>query len=142
MKLYSMKNKHYVERQIHFGMGNSVRTACGLVLFSRHVMVSILSNNDGALITDDMKRVTCKRCLATREARLRKLLSVESSCPGVFDRDTLCGEKWLLEHGLAVSKNDIDAQRLELVGKTTITLSNKIAPKDRKGILRNFMSKG
>lgn len=138
MKLYSRKNHRYVERQIHFGIGNSTKTACGLALFSRHVMVSVHSDSDGAVITDDMSRVTCKRCLATRESRLRKIIAVEQSAPGVFDRDSLCGEDWLLNHGLAVSQNDIDAQKLELRG---ITLTNKTRTKDRKAILRSVVSK-
>jgi hypothetical protein len=115
MKVYSRKQKRNVERQIHFGVGNSVHTACGLILFSRHVMVSVFAGSDGAIITDDMERVTCKRCLASREVRLRQLLVVESACPGIFDRESLCGEKWLLDNALNVGQPIIDSQKLEIM---------------------------
>ena len=70
--------------------------------------------------------------------RIDPVIGVEQSAPGVFDRDSLCGEDWLLNHGLAVSQNDIDAQKLELRG---ITLTNKTRTKDRKAILRSVVSK-
>ena len=142
LKLYSKKYHRYVERKIHFGVGKSVRTSCGLVLFSRHVMVSVFSGSDGALITDDLERITCKRCLATRETRLRKILEIENSSPGIFDYETLCGEQWLLEHALDVKQTDIDSQRLELSdGKRNTIISNAIKTKDRKYILRSLVTK-
>lgn len=140
MKLYSKKNHRYVERQVHFGIGQSVKTACGLILFSRHIMVSLFSNSDGSIITDDLTRVTCKRCLATRETRLRKLMAIERAIPGVFDHETLCGEQWLLNHALTISKEDIEAQRLEInVEGKELSLSNKLKSKDRREILHNLV---
>jgi len=141
MKVYSRKRHRNIERKVHFGVGKSVKTACGLILFSRHVMVGVFSDSDGALITDDINRVTCKRCLNLRESRLRKLIEVEHINPGIFDHDTLCGEEWLLDHGLSVSKDTIGLQKLELIGKTTITLSNNIPPKERKKILSAVLSR-
>ncbi len=140
MRLYSRKYHRYVEREVHFGVGKSVKTACGLVLFSRHVMVSIHSDSDGAVITNDINRVTCQRCLAARETRLRKIIAIENIVPGIFNRDSLCGEEWLINHGFAISKGAIDDQKLELdINGKTITLSNKIKPKDRKEILRSWL---
>lgn len=140
MKLYSKKYHRYVERQIHFGVGNSVHTACGLVLYSRHVMVNLHSDSDGARITDDIKRVTCKRCLATRVSRLLNLIAIEKALPTIFDHETLCGEEWLLKHALDVSRDSVDAQKLNInVGGKAITLSNKIKGRDRKQILRDFV---
>ena len=140
MKLYSAKDKRYVERQIHFGVGNSVHTACGEVLYSRHVMVSIHSDSDGALITDDLTRVTCKRCLSTRDMRLRKLIETERELPGIFDRDSLCGEDWLLKHALDVGRVEIEAQTLNICnGEKNIALSNTMRSKDRKYIIRNIV---
>lgn len=142
MKLYSRKYHRYVERKVHFAVGLSVKTACGLVLFSRHVMVSVFSDNDGTMITDDLERVTCKRCLATKETRIRKLIEIEKSLPGIFDHDRLCGEQWLFDHALAISEEDIDSQKFEFsVGERTISLSNKTTAKDRKEIIRNFIGK-
>ena len=140
MRLYNRKNHRYVERQIHFGVGQSVKTVCGVVLHSRHVMVSAFSDSDGALITDNLGRVTCKKCLATRDIRLRKLIAIEQVVPGVFDRETLCGEKWLLDNALTVNQGDIDRQELSinLEGKT-VTIPNKIIPKDRKQLIRDYM---
>ena len=139
MKLYSRRLHRNVERQVHFGVGKSVRTACGLVLFSRHAVVGVFSDSDGALITDDLNRVTCKRCLATRENRLRKILAVESSCPGILDHDTLCGEQWLLDHALDVSAATVNAQRLQMnVGGQTICLVAGMKSKDRKELLRGL----
>ena len=141
MKLYSRKYHQYVERKVHFGIGKSVKTACGLVLFSRHVMVSVYSDGDGAIITDNLEKVTCKRCLAIRDTKLRKLLTIENIAPGIFDRDSLCGEAWLLKKGLNVSRDTIEAQKLELLGERKISLSNKVKSKDRKVILRSFVRK-
>jgi hypothetical protein len=140
MKLYSTKLHRNVERQIHFGIGQSVKTACGLVKFSRHVMVSAFSDSDGAIITENLERVTCKRCLSSRDTRLRRLLAIEAQTPGVFDRDTLVSEQWLIDHALNVSKDNIDSQKLELIG-IGITLSNKITSKDRKNILHDVIKK-
>ena len=139
MKVYSKKRHRNVERQVHFGVGNSVKTACGMVLFSRHVMVSLFSGNDGALITDDLARVTCKRCLAARDTRLRKLLAVEKAHPGIFDHEALCGDQWLLKHALDIDQIEIDAQKIEISieGKST-SLSNAMTRKDRKHILRSL----
>ena len=137
MKLYSRKYHRNVERQVHFGIGRSVKTACGLVLYSRHVMVSVFSDNDGAMITDNLERVTCKRCLATSEVRLRKLVNIERKIPGIFDRDTLCGEEWLFNHALNVNKETIDAQELKIdTGERIINISNKIRPKDRRQLIK------
>jgi len=142
MRLYSTKYKRNVERQIHFGVGKSVHTACGLVLFSRHVMVSIHSGNDGALITDDISRVTCKRCLACKEARLRKLIAIEQAAPGIFDRGSLCGENWLLNNALTRNEEEIKSQMIEVTnGEMTITLSENIKAKDRKYVLRSLVTK-
>ena len=142
MKLYSSKYHRHIERQIHFGVGNSTKTTCGIVLFSRHVMVSVYSDNDGAVITDDLTRVTCKRCLSTRDMRLRKLLDIEKEVPGIFDRDSLCGEQWLLDHALDVSRVEIDAHTLSVSdGERNITLSNAMKSKDRKYIIRNLVIK-
>lgn len=133
MKLYSQKYCRYVERQVHFGVGQSVKTACGVVLFSRHVLVSIHSDNDGAVITDDLERVTCKRCLATKETRLRKLILVERSMPGIFDRETLCSQQWLLDHALDINLEKIEGQKLEISnGGKTVVLFNAIKSRDRK----------
>lgn len=143
MRLYSRRLHRNVERQVHFSVGQSVKTACGLVLFARHVLVSVFSDNDGAIITDDWTRVTCKRCLATRETRLRKLIAINKAIPGSFDHDTLCGEQWLLNHALTISQDEIDAQKLEVsVEGKSFSLSNKIKPKDRKEILCSFLKKG
>ena len=140
MRLYSKKLQRYVERQIHFGVGQSVKTACGLVLFSRHIMVSVFSDNDGAIITDDLSRVTCKRCLATRDTRLRKLIAIENLVPSIFDHETLCGEQWLLEHALDIGRAKCDIQKLEVNdGARKITLSNAMKSKDRKYILHSLM---
>ena len=140
VKVYSRKYHRYVERQVHFGVGQSVKTACGVVLFSRHVMVSIHSNNDGALITDDLERVTCKRCLATRETRLRKLIAIEMLMPGIFDHETLFGQQWLLNHALDINLEKINAQKLEINnGEKTVVLSNTIKSRDRKFILLGVM---
>ncbi len=140
MKLYSRKYHRYVERQVHFGVGKSVKTACGVVLFSRHVMVSVFNDSDGALITDDLARVTCKRCLATRGTRLRKLIAIERLVPGIFDHETLCNQQWLLDHALDINRENIDAQKLEISnGEKIIVLSNTIKPRDRKFILRGAM---
>ena len=140
MKLYSRKHHRNVERQVHFGIGKSVKTACGIVLLSRHVMVSIHSDNDGALITDDLARVTCKRCLATRDTRLRKLIAIERAIPGVFDHTTLCDQQWLFDHALDINQEKIDAQKLIISnGEKIVVLSNAIKPRDRKFILRGAM---
>jgi len=140
MKLYSRKHHRNVERQVHFGVGHGVKTACGIVLFSRHVMVSIHSDNDGALITDDLERVTCKRCLATRDTRLRKLIAIERVIPGVFDHATLCGQQWLLAHALDINRETIDAQKLKISnGEKTVVLSNTTKPRDRIFILLGAM---
>ena len=136
MKLYSRKYHRHVERQVHFGVGQSTKTACGLVLFSRHVMVSIHSDSDGALITDDLERVTCKRCLATSDVRLRKLIAIERAIPGIFDHTTLCGQQWLLDHALDINPEKIDTQKLEInTGDKKLVLSNKMKPRDRRFIL-------
>ena len=139
MKLYTKKHHRYVERQIHFGVGQNTKTVCGLVLFSRRVMVSVYSDSDGAVIVDDLARVTCKRCLATRDMRLKKLIATEKAIPRIFDHEALCGEAWLLDHALDISQREIDAQKLEVSdGEKNITLSNVIKTKDRKYILRNL----
>ena len=139
MKLYSRKEHRRVERQIHFGVGKSVKTACGLTLFSRHVMVELGSDFDGAMITDDLARVTCKRCLATKDTKLRRLLCVEAACPGIFDKQALCGEDWLMNHALDVGRGFIDAQVLEIhTGDSTLRLTNAMKPKDRKEILHSW----
>jgi hypothetical protein len=139
MKLYSRKYHRYVERQVHFGVGNSTKTICGLTLFSRHVMVSLHSGSDGAIITDDISRVTCKRCLSTSEVRLRKLLAIVNVFPGIFDRESLCGEQWLLEHALDLKRQEIDSQKLEICnGEKNITLFNNMKSKDRKYLLRTY----
>ena len=139
LKVYSTRLHRNIERQIHFGLGKSTSAICGVVLFSRNVMVSLFSVSDGALITDNMERVTCKRCLATREIRLRKLMTIEQACPGIFDHEPLCGEKWLLAHALDITQKEIDAQELEInTENKVITLSGKIAPKDRKVILKSL----
>lgn len=139
MKLYSRKHHRNVERQIHFATGKGVRTVCGLTLYSRHVMVSIHSNNDGAVITDDLRRVTCKRCLVTKETRLRKLIALEVAMPGVLDRPTLCGTDWILKHALDITHEDIDSLELVLIGEKVITITNKMRVKDRKLILKNYI---
>lgn len=139
MKLYSRKHHRYIERQVHFGVGQSVKTACGLVLFSRHVMVSVFSDNDGALITDNLAQVTCKRCLATKDTRLRKLIAIEGAIPSIFDHESLCGEQWLLAHALDVKQKVIDGQKLEVSdGKRNIVLTSAIKARDRKYLLRNL----
>lgn len=139
MKLYSLKTHGSVERQVHFGIGNSVKTACGLTLFSRHVMVSVWGNSDGALITDDFNRVTCKRCLASKDTRLRRLLAIEASCPGIFDREALCGQEWLMTHALDVNSKTIEEEKIEIrSGELRLTLTNTMKPKDRKEILRHL----
>jgi len=139
VKLYNRKLHRYVERQIHFGIGDGVKTACGLNLFSRHIMVSVFGDWDGAVITDDMLKITCKRCLAAKEVRLRKLIAIEQVSPGIFDRNTICGEDWLLEHALDVSKTVIDKQKIEVNnGKNNIVLTNSIKSKDRKYLLKNM----
>ena len=139
MRLYSKKLHRYVERQVHFGVGQSVKTACGLVLFSRHVMVSIFSLNDGTMITDDLSRVTCKRCLKTKDIRLRKLIAIEKLVPGIFDHEALCSEQWLLKHALDISKARCDTQKLEVTdGTRKITLSSAMKSRDRKYVLHNL----
>jgi hypothetical protein len=74
-----------------------------------------------------------------RDTRLRKLLAIENVAPGIFDRETLCGEDWLLKKGLNVSQDTIAAQKLELLGERKIILTNKIKSKDRKVILHKFV---
>lgn len=142
MKLYNRRLKRSVERQIHFGVGKSVETACGLTLYSRHVIVQLGSEFDGAVITDNMSRVTCKRCLKTSTVKLRKLIAIEATCPGVFDRPSLCGEDWLLKHALVVSSTSINSQQLTIAaGERRVTLSNSMPIKDRKYILAGLKSR-
>ena len=142
MKLYSRKEHRNIERQVHFGVGNSVKTACGVTLFTRNVMVSIWSNSDGALITDDLSRVTCKRCLSAKDTRLRRLLAIEASCPGIFDRERLCGEEWLMSHALDVNTKTIEAQRIEMLsGELHLTLTSTMKARDRKELLRSAISR-
>lgn len=139
MKVYSRKLKRNIERAVHFGIGKSTKSACGVTLFSRKIMVSVFSDWDGSLITDDISRVTCKRCLAVREVKIRKLIKIESLMPGIFDRETLCGEEWLLKHSLDLSRNVIDSGILEVEsGERKITLSNSMKSKDRKFLLKNI----
>jgi hypothetical protein len=140
MILYSTKLHRHVERKIHFGVGQSVKTACGLVKFSRHVMVSAFSDNDGSIITENIDKVTCKRCLAMKDTKLRKLMAIQAITPGIFDRDFIVDEKWLMEHALNISRESIDSQKLELLG-TGITLSNRISSKDRKIILEDVIKR-
>lgn len=138
MKLYSLKHHRYVERQIHFGIGNSVKAVCGIRLYSRKVLVSLFSDNDGSIVTDDFKRVTCKRCLATKEVKIRNLIAIEKLIPGIFNRDSLCGEEWLLKNALNINRETIDAQTLIIdAAGQTFTLSNQVKSKDRKDILRS-----
>jgi len=139
MKLYSRKYHRNVERKVHFGIGKSVKTACGLVLFSRYVMGQLGDDSDGAIITADISRVTCRRCLAIKEVKLRKLIEIEAVNPGIFDRGSLCGEEWLLSHALDISRDTINNQKLELVGVKQLTLSNTMRVKDRKEILKRYV---
>ena len=139
MKLYSRKQKRYVEREVHFGVGKGTKTACGVNLYSRHVMVSVFSDTNGEMVTNDLERVTCKRCLNTRENRLRKLIKIEQLVPGIFDRDTLFGEEWIINHALDVPQDTVDKQKIELIGKTKITLFNITPLKDKKMAIRNFV---
>ena len=142
MKLYSMKRHRNVERQVHFGLGKGTKTACGQYLYSRYVMVSIFSTTNPSLIVSDMAQVTCKRCLKTGEFRLRKLLSIEAQNPGIFNSPSLCGEQWLLNHALDVSKEVIEAERIEVVAANKIlTLILRIPSKDRKYLLSEVLKR-
>ena len=139
MKLYNRRLKRSVEKQIHFAPGKSVHTACGLELFSRHVMVSIFSNSSGEVITNDIGKVTCKNCLRAKEFKIRKLTQIESALPGVFDHPALCGEEWLLNHALDVERGIIEKQTLSVtVGDKNVTLKSGMESKDRQYILRNL----
>lgn len=142
MKVYSRRTKRWVDRKLHFGVGNSTKTACGIVLFSRHIMVSLFSANDGAVITADLARVTCKRCLATKETRLRKMIEIESAVPGIFDHDTLCGEDWLLNNALNITSQQVKIQTADITdGVKSITLSGDMKTKDRKYLLRRLVNR-
>jgi len=105
-------------------------------------MVSVFGDNDGSIITDDLKRVTCKRCLSTRETRLRKLIAVERAVPGVFDYESLCGSQWLLDHALDVRWEEIDSQKLEVNdGERRVTVASGFKPKDRKYLISTISGK-
>jgi hypothetical protein len=136
--------RRYLLRKIGRGIdeiiGQSVKTACGLVKFSRHIMVSAFSDNDGSIITENIDKVTCKRCLAMKDTKLRKLMAIQAITPGIFDRDFIVDEKWLMDHALNISRESIDSQKLELLG-TGITLSNRISSKDRKIIFKNAIKR-
>ena len=138
MKLYDRKLKRYVNKQVHFGVGNSTKTACGLHLFSRRVMVSIYCTGSNELISSNIEKVTCKRCLATKESKLRKLLKIEQECPGIFDRESLCGEQWLIDNALNFKRED--SNKLSLKIENT-TLDNTFKAKDRIFILKNLLNK-
>lgn len=139
MKVYSRKRHRNIEIQVHFGVGNSVQTACGKHLFSRHIMVELGSYSDGAVITDDIAKVTCKRCLITPESRLRKLLAIESQSPGVFDRPLLCGQDWILNHALDVTQATVNALKLEVkTDKRSVTVTAGMKAKDVKTVLRSI----
>jgi hypothetical protein len=71
---------------------------------------------------------------------MRKIIAINNALPGVLDREPLCGEDWIFNNALRVSKGDIDAQRIEVVvGEKKIKLSNNIKSSDRKIIFRNFV---
>ena len=141
MKVYSRRRHRNIEIKVHFGVGNGTHTACGMDLFSRHIMVSVWGDWDGTVITDQIERVTCKRCLATKDTRLRRLLSVESACPGIFDRNSLCGEEWLLHHALDVSKGTVDSQWIDVSnGARQLILTNGMKSQERKNLLTRFVA--
>jgi hypothetical protein len=105
-------------------------------------MVQLWSDSDGAIITDKLDKVSCRRCLASRETKLRKLIAIEQVLPGVFDHDALCGEQWLLDHALDVKQEHIDKQSIEIKAEGhTISLPHKAKPKERRGIIRDFIRK-
>lgn len=136
MRLYNWKRQRYVERQVHFAIGQSVRMACGIILFSQTVMVQLGSDSDGRLATADMGKVTCKNCLRMRETKIRRLVAIESAVPGLFDRPALCGEEWLLTHALDVGIQAIEGQSLEVtVPGRKVVLSPAMKSKDRRTIL-------
>lgn len=131
MKVYARWLHRHVERQIHFGVGKSVKTACGLVLFSRHT------------ITSDLGQVMCKRCLQTRQVRLMRLIKIGTELPGLLDHPALCGEDWLLKHALDVSPKEIDSQQMTVVTPNfTITLSSAMKRKELRDILANIKATG
>jgi len=131
------KKKKYTDLKIHFGVGESVKAVCGVVKRSRRVIVPLFSGYDGVVITDDIKRVTCKRCLAARETRLRKLVALEAACPGILDRPSLCGEEWLFAHAMDITAEDVDRQSIEVkTVQGSFTLNNKIKSRDRREIFR------
>lgn len=143
MKVFSHKNNRTYDYKIHYGIGNSVKTVCGVILSSRRVMVNLFGSSDGVIITDDISKVTCKRCLASRPGRLLRLVAIEMACPGIFDHAPLCGEEWLFSHALDVSQKDIEALSLEVqTGERSFTLGGDQTSKDRREILKILLRKG
>lgn len=111
--------------KVHYAPGHSVKAVCGVIKYSRRVIVNLFGNWDGVIITDDLTRVTCKRCLKCRETRLHKLIALEKSCPGLMDHGVLCGEEWLLTHASDITNQDIKAQKLEMpTEKGLLTITN------------------
>jgi hypothetical protein len=115
---YRKGNRRYKKiLKIHLGLGNTNIGACGVILFSRYAMVSLHDPWDGLLITDDPNKVTCERCKKTNRMRWWKMVRLERCYPGILDRPALCGEKWLLDHGLDVTQANIDGLTIKREGK-------------------------
>ncbi len=70
------------------------------------------------------------------------MLDLQAEYPGIFDRDSLCGTEWLLDHARDVSPAVIDAQSIEIKsGNRQVTLRNDMKRKDIRELLHGMTAK-
>lgn len=109
MNKETRKSRQKADVEIHLGLGRTTRATCGVIVSS------VFYSSYVRQITSDPDKVTCERCKKTNRMRWRKMVKLERAYPGIFDQPLLCGEKWLLDHGLDVTKEDIAALKIERI---------------------------